>query len=64
MPDSPDPSGDHECLFQPWDVAFARTQAASVFAQAPLWRACVLCGMWVDLVAVAEERLVDQRTHP
>ena len=64
MPDSPEPDGDHECLFPAWEVSFARSHAASVHAQPPLWRACGLCGMWVDLVAVAVERLVDQRAHP
>lgn len=63
MLDSPNPNGEHECLFQPWDVAYAQSQAAKVSALPPLLRACVLCGMWVDLVAVATERLADQHRH-
>ncbi len=55
---------DHECLFQPWHVDFARAQAQHAIQQPPLWRACVVCGLWVDLVAVARERRADQRLHP
>ncbi len=59
-----DPVPEHECLFQPWHVAFARAQAEHAVPQPPLWRACVICGLWVDLVAVARERRRDQQLHP
>jgi hypothetical protein len=60
----PDRVADHECLFHPWHVDFARAQAGHAVPQPPLWRACVVCGLWVDLVAVARERLVHQLLHP
>ena len=55
---------EHECLFYPWHVDFARAQARNPHPQPPLYRACVICGLPVDLVAVARERLADEARYP
>ena len=50
-------------MFHRWQVDYACMQARREPRQPPMLRPCVICGMPVDLVAVARERFADQRLH-